>query len=98
MTGSLQLREYPADMVRLECAKCGRAGRYRKEKLIEQYGADIRLPEAVTRSRKPVLRLSALFPAIAFTERIGLIVFDRPNVAGSGGNCDSCSIVAQSVI
>jgi hypothetical protein len=24
MTGSLKLREYPADMVRLACTKCGR--------------------------------------------------------------------------
>jgi hypothetical protein len=33
MTGSLQLREYPG----------GRAGQYRKQNLIERYGADIRL-------------------------------------------------------
>jgi hypothetical protein len=26
MTGSLQLREYPADVVRLSCPKCGRFG------------------------------------------------------------------------
>src|SRR5262249_19171107 len=26
MTGSLQLREYPGEIVRLSCAKCGRAG------------------------------------------------------------------------
>ena len=28
--GSLQLREYPAETVRLSCEKCGRAGQYRK--------------------------------------------------------------------
>jgi hypothetical protein len=44
-TGPLQLREYPAEMVRLSCAKCGRAGQYRKQSLIEHYGADIRLPD-----------------------------------------------------
>ena len=43
--GSLQLREYPADLVRLACEKCGRAGQYRKENLIERYGADARLPD-----------------------------------------------------
>jgi len=43
--GSLQLRDYPGDIVRLSCAKCGRAGRYRKQNLIERYGADIRLPD-----------------------------------------------------
>ena len=45
MTGSLQLRNYPADMVRLACTKCCRVGQYRKQTLIERYGADIRLPE-----------------------------------------------------
>jgi len=43
--GSLQLREYPGETVRLSCAKCGRAGQYRKQKLIERYGADVRLPD-----------------------------------------------------
>jgi hypothetical protein len=45
MTGSLKLREYPAEMVRLACTKCGRVGQYRKQNLIEKYGADIRLPD-----------------------------------------------------
>jgi hypothetical protein len=45
MTGSLQLREYPGDMLRLSCEKCGRSGRYRKQKLIERYGAYMRLPD-----------------------------------------------------
>jgi IS1 family transposase len=45
MNGSLQLSEYPGDMVRLSCEKCGRSGQYRKQKLIERYGADIRLPD-----------------------------------------------------
>jgi hypothetical protein len=45
MTGSLQLRDYPGDLVRLSCPKCGRAGQYRKAKLIERCGADIRLPD-----------------------------------------------------
>ncbi|MGA7003996.1 MAG: hypothetical protein WBZ28_18850 [Pseudolabrys sp.] len=43
--GSLQLREYPAETVRLSCQKCGRAGQYRKQNLIARYGADIRLPD-----------------------------------------------------
>jgi len=34
-----------ADVVRLSCEKCGPAGQYRKQKLIERYGADIRLPD-----------------------------------------------------
>jgi hypothetical protein len=58
MNGSLQLSEYPGDMVRLSCEKCGRSGQYRKQKLIERYGADIRLPD-LRRARKSrtVLRL-----------------------------------------
>ena len=46
MNGSLQLREYPGDLVRLSCDKCGRTGQYRKQNLIERYGADIRLPDS----------------------------------------------------
>ena len=45
MNGSLQLREYPGEIVRLSCEKCGRAGQYRKQILIERYGADARLPD-----------------------------------------------------
>jgi hypothetical protein len=45
MTGSLQLRDYPGDLVRLSCAKCGRTGQYRKQNLIERYGPNIRLPD-----------------------------------------------------
>ena len=43
--GSLHLREYPGDLVRLSCEECGRAGQYRKQNLIERYGADSRLPD-----------------------------------------------------
>jgi hypothetical protein len=45
MSGSLQLRDCPGELVRLSCEKCGRSGQYRKQKLIERYGADIRLPD-----------------------------------------------------
>ena len=45
MNGSLQLFEYPGDMVRLSCEKCGRSGQYRKQTLIERYGAGMRLPD-----------------------------------------------------
>jgi hypothetical protein len=36
MSGSLQLVEYPGEIVRLSCPKCGRAGQYRKQNLIER--------------------------------------------------------------
>jgi hypothetical protein len=45
MTGSLILADHPGDLVRLACDKCGRAGQYRKEKLVARFGADIALPD-----------------------------------------------------
>jgi pyruvate carboxylase len=45
MRGSLSLSDDPGDMVRLWCEKCGRSGQYRNQKLIERYGADMRLPD-----------------------------------------------------
>jgi hypothetical protein len=44
-SGSLKLCDYPDKMVRLDCNKCERSGRYRKQDLIDRYGADIRLPD-----------------------------------------------------
>jgi hypothetical protein len=38
MNGSLQLSEYPTELVRLSCAKCGRVSQYQKQNLIEKYG------------------------------------------------------------
>jgi hypothetical protein len=32
-------------MLRLRCARCGHAGQYRIDKLIQQYGPDIALPD-----------------------------------------------------
>src|SRR5262245_33358689 len=32
----LRLHEYPGDLVRLSCEKCGRSGQYRKQKLIDR--------------------------------------------------------------
>src|SRR5262249_46096140 len=37
MNGSFRLFEYPGDMVRLPCEKCGRAGQYRKQRLSERF-------------------------------------------------------------
>jgi len=45
MNCSLQLSEYQGDIVRLSCEKCGRSGQYRKQKLIDRYGADMQLPD-----------------------------------------------------
>jgi len=54
--GSLQLRDYPADIVRLSCAKCGRKGQLSTQNLIERYRADIRLldlPEEFAQCIRP---------------------------------------------
>jgi len=50
--GSLQLREYPGALVRLSCEKCGRSGQYRKQNLIDRYGANTRLPDLRNRMGK----------------------------------------------
>jgi hypothetical protein len=75
MSGSLQLRDYPGDIVRLSCAKCGRSGLYRKQNLIERYGADIRLPdlreEIAKRERRSPVPVRVNFPLVAWTFAIG---------------------------
>jgi hypothetical protein len=45
--GSYSLGEAAAklNMIRLKCPKCGRSGQYRIDRLIEQYGADIAMPD-----------------------------------------------------
>jgi hypothetical protein len=45
--GSHSLGEAAAklNMVRLTCPKCGRTGQYRVDRLIEQYGPDITMPD-----------------------------------------------------
>ena len=45
MSGPLLLRDYPCDLVRLSCEKCGCASQFRKQNLIARYGADIPLPD-----------------------------------------------------
>ena len=45
MTGSIKLRDYKTEMVRLSCDRCGRAGQYRKENLLAHFGPDIALPD-----------------------------------------------------
>ncbi|MGO9429259.1 hypothetical protein [Rhodoblastus sp.] len=45
--GSLALSDYPAAVVRIECERCGRAGRYWLDGLIERFGADAALPDVL---------------------------------------------------
>jgi hypothetical protein len=43
--GSLALADYPGNVVHITCERCGRAGRYRLDGLIERFGADAALPD-----------------------------------------------------
>jgi len=45
MSGSLLLRDYPCDLVRLSCEKCGCTSQFREQNLIARYGRDIPLPD-----------------------------------------------------
>lgn len=42
--GTRTLADHPSCMVRLACTKCERRGQYRRERLIAEHGADIKLP------------------------------------------------------
>src|SRR5262245_16392177 len=61
--GSFQLRDYPTELVRLSCEKCGRSGQYRKQKLIKRYGADMRLPDL----REEIAQCERMTPAWCVT-------------------------------
>jgi hypothetical protein len=43
--GAWTIGTYPLDLVRIACAKCGRAGQYRRATLLERYGPDMAMPE-----------------------------------------------------
>jgi hypothetical protein len=45
--GSRSLGEFPFDVVRIECERCGRAGRYAKARLIERFGANAAGPDVL---------------------------------------------------
>jgi hypothetical protein len=41
--GAFALADFPLPLVRLDCERCGRVGRYRLTGLIERFGADTAL-------------------------------------------------------
>ena len=43
--GSRSLGEFPFDVVRIDCERCGRAGSYRWDGLMARFGTDIALPD-----------------------------------------------------
>jgi hypothetical protein len=78
--GSLQLYEYPGDLVRLSCEKCGRAGQYQKRNLVERYGADILLPDLRVEIAKRATGKDArhVRGALRRADRLNLKFFDCP--------------------
>jgi RNase P subunit RPR2 len=38
---------YPHDVVRVACAKCGREGRYPRERIIARYGKNAAMPDVL---------------------------------------------------
>jgi hypothetical protein len=49
--GSHSLGEFPSDIVRIDCERCGRAGSYRRDGLVARFGADIALPNLLVALR-----------------------------------------------
>jgi hypothetical protein len=45
--GSRSLSEFPLDVVRINCERCGRDGRYALAGLIERFGADAAVPDVL---------------------------------------------------
>ena len=44
-SGTLQLRDYPTDVVRLACTRCDRKDQYRKAALMVRFGKYMTLPD-----------------------------------------------------
>jgi hypothetical protein len=45
--GSGSLGEFPLDVVRIECERCGRAGSYRRDGLLARFSQDAALPDVL---------------------------------------------------
>jgi hypothetical protein len=43
--GAWTIGSYPLDLVRIACAKCDRAGQYRRAKLLDRFGPDMAMPD-----------------------------------------------------
>ncbi len=57
---TFMLSEYPFDWIELACEKCGRHGKLRKARLMEQYGPDIQVAELRAELAKPCERLDSM--------------------------------------
>ncbi len=54
------LAEYPFDWIELACEKCGRHGKLRKARLMDQYGRDIQVAELRAELAKSCERLGSM--------------------------------------
>ena len=86
--GSRSLSDYPAPVVRIDCERCGRAGRYALAGLIERFGADAALPDVLMElascerrkdfSRPCGARFMDLSPPSLFGKRPDGPIADKP--------------------
>ena len=82
--------EYPFDMVRLACTKCGRRGHYRKATLLERYGPDKNMVELR-------LELAAGCPKIAANKIMDLcgVYYPDPDRAIALSKCCAFATVRR---
>jgi hypothetical protein len=70
--GAWTLRTYPLDVVRISCAKCDRAGQYRRAKLIDRFGADMAMPDLLPELAQCPRRENWSDPCmVVYCDRIG---------------------------
>jgi hypothetical protein len=72
--GSHSLREFPLDVVRINCERCGRAGSYRRDGLMVRFGADIALPDLLVVMRAPEGLLKTMRRAVHGLGRVRWLV------------------------
>ena len=71
-TGALTIAELPGSVVDVHCPRCDRRGRYAKARLVERFGADVRLPDLLgqlspdcpARGRPGIESCAAIYPAL----------------------------------
>ena len=99
MSGSL--RDYPGEIVRLSCEKCGRSGQYRKQTLIERHDADMRLPDLREENVSGSIwaRLSGIYVSSSGATpggRATWIANFRPKLGNAGRNAMALDVLATS--
>lgn len=47
--GAISPLDYPSDVISIRCERCDRFGRYRREAILERFGADIGMPDVLAK-------------------------------------------------